>query len=465
MIAARRVIAAVACLVASHAVAADAARPNILFLVADDLATRLGCYGDAAAITPNLDRLANQGVLFTHAYAQGSVCTPSRTAFMLGLNNAHAGANHFQKHPGTMTLGRWFRTHGYQTFSVGKIDHTEDYLDPAAWDIHVPYGDLKPKRGLGRLTKLTEDLPQPDGTKLGRTFSHVGIGDSPEQMHDANVADQAIEFLASRRQQEKPFFAAVGFHSPHQPSFSLRPFYDAFDRGRFTLARDPDDATPLPSGSLNYEPGLALSPDRQREAMHAYYAAVSLLDAQVGRVLAALEAEGLANNTVVVFTSDHGYHLGWRGQWVKHTLSEQVLNVPLIVRAPGTAAGAKADGIVELIDLFPTFCDFAGLAAPDHLDGASFRALLMNPAAAGKPAACIRMPKGWGNGRSVRTARWRYIERNDGSQELYDHATDRDEYHNVADKPEHAAVIREHAALLERTFGPRAAPGVRRRAG
>ena len=230
--------------------------------------------------------------------------------------------------------------------------------------------------------------------------------------------------------------------------------HGAFDPARFTLAHDPDDATPLPLHSLHYEPGLANSPERQREALHAYYAAVSLLDAQVGRILAALEAEGLAKNTVVVFTSDHGYHLGWRGQWVKHTISEQVLNVPLIVRAPGAAADAKAEGIVELIDLFPTFCDLAGVPAPDHLDGASFASRLLNPAAAGKPAAFVSMPKGWGNGRSVRTARWRYIERNDGSQELYDHTTDRDEYHNVAQRPEHAATVRDHAALLERTFGP-----------
>ncbi len=454
MIAARGLLAAILCVAAVSAAAAELARPNILFLVADDLATRLGCYGDPAAITPNLDRLAKQGVVLTRAYAQGSVCTPSRTAFMLGLNNAHAGANHFQKHPDTMTLGRWFRTHGYQTFSVGKIDHTEEFLDPAAWDIHVPYADLKPERSLGSLTKLDEDCPQSDGTKLGRNFSHVGIGDAPDQMHDANVADQAIEFLSNRHDRGKPFFAAVGFHSPHVPWFSLRSLHGAFDPARFTLAHDPDDATPLPSRSLHYEPGLAISPERQREAMHAYYAAVSLLDAQVGRILATLEAEGLANNTVVVFTSDHGYHLGWRGQWVKHTLSEQVLNVPLIVRAPGAAAGAKAEGIVELIDLLPTFCDLAGIPAPDRLDGTSFRSLLMNPTAAGKPAAFIAMPKGWGNGRSVRTARWRYIERNDGSRELYDHATDRDEYHNVAQRPEHAATVGEHAALLERAFGP-----------
>jgi len=185
----------------------------------------------------------------------------------------------------------------------------------------------------------------------------------------------------------------------------------------------------------------------------------------VGRVLDALEAQGLTQDTVVVFTSDHVYHLGWRGQWVKQTISEQVLRVPLVVRAPGVAAGTRADGIVELIDLFPTFCDLVGLPAPDHLDGTSFRPLLQNPAGTGKRAAFIAMPKGWGNGRSVRTARFRYVERNDGSHELYDHASDPDEFYNVAADPAHAGVIREHATLLEETFGPSAAGPERRRAG
>jgi len=274
-------------------------------------------------------------------------------------------------------------------------------------------------------------------------------------MHDAVVGDRAIEFLTHRRAGSKPFFAAVGFHTPHVPWVTLRSLSESHDRETFEPERTPADATPLPPRSLIYEPGLAVSDGLQREARHAYYAAVSLLDAQVGRILAALEAEGLARNTVVVFTSDHGYHLGWRGQWAKHSISEQVLNVPLIVRGPGAAAGAKADGIVELIDLFPTFCELAGIPAADALDGSSFRKLLSDPAAAGKPAAFVSMPPGWGNGRTVRTARWRYIERHDGSAELYDHENDPGEFFDVDDDPAHAPVVRAHAELLDRTFGPR----------
>jgi hypothetical protein len=193
-----------------------------------------------------------------------------------------------------------------------------------------------------------------------------------------------------------------------------------------------------------------MSEAQQREAMRAYYAAASSLDEQVGRVLDKLAAEGLAEDTIVVFTSDHGYHLGWRGQWCKHSIDEQVMRVPLIVRHPRGAKGSAADGIVELIDLFPTFCDMAGLPAPATLDGKSFRPLVEDPSAPGKPAAFCS----W-NGRTVRTLRWRYIERLDGSRELYDHERDPAEYHNVIDQPAHDAIARELAARLEAELGPR----------
>ena len=430
------------------------ARPNILFLVADDLATRLGCYGDPAAITPNLDRLAASGVVFTHAYCQGVVCTPSRTSFMLGLNNRHSRATSFLENPELMTLGRWFREHGYQTFSVGKIDHTDEYTDPKAWDIRHNGADVKPPRHLGQRTRLQEDLPQSDGSRLDRHLSHIGIADSADQLHDWAVAERAIKFLDTERDASKPFFAAVGFHTPHGPLDSTRAAYDAHDPAKFKLEQLPADATSLPPKSLLQEPGVAISEKAQRELTRAYYAAVTMLDEQIGRLLDHLESKGLADNTVIVFTADHGYHLGWRGQWCKHSIDEQVTRVPLIVRTPRSAKAARAEGIVELVDLFPTFCDLGDLPAPQSLDGRSFVPLLADPAASGKPAAFCT----GANGRTVRTARWRYVERSDGTQELYDHENDPSEYHSVADRPEHASLIREHAALLEQELGPRKSP-------
>lgn len=437
----------------SRAADARLSRPNILFLVADDLAARLGCYGDRAAITPNLDRLAGEGVRFARAYAQGSVCIPSRTSFMLGLNNRHAKSDHFLKNRGTMTLGRWFREHGYQTFSVGKVDHTEQYADPQAWDIRVPITEAKPAAKIGPRLRLDEDL----GRKR-TNISIVGVADRTEALEDWARTERAIQFLEHDRDPQKPFLAVVGFHSPHLPWDSTKAIHDAHDPAKFTLEPTPADASHLPPRSLLREPGLEMSETRQRESQRAYYAAVTSLDEQIGRLLYRLQAAGLAEHTVVVFTSDQGYHLGWRGQWNKHTLSEQVLRVPLIVRHPQGAKGAVADGIVELLDLFPTFCDIAGLPAPPSLDGKSFRPLLADPKAEGKPAAFCWMPAMWGNGRTVRTERWRLIERADGSRELYDLDRDPLEYHNVVSNRGHAALVMDLHAMLEKEFGPMPEP-------
>jgi arylsulfatase A-like enzyme len=181
-----------------------------------------------------------------------------------------------------------------------------------------------------------------------------------------------------------------------------------------------------------------------------------MLDEQVGRLLTELKRCGLLDNTVIVFTSDHGYHLGWRGQWCKHSIDEQVMRVPLIVRTPQGATGATADGVVELLDLFPTFCDIAGLPAADSLAGRSFLPLVTDPKAPGKAGGCCQ----WGNGRTIRTARYRYTERTDGSRELYDHERDPAEYFNVIDEPGNDAIARKHAALMEKELGPWPKPKV-----
>ncbi|MCU0875056.1 MAG: sulfatase [Pirellulaceae bacterium] len=426
-------------------------KPNILFLIADDLATRLGCYGDRAAITPNLDRLAREGILFTRAYAQGSVCIPSRTSFMLGLNNRHAGADHFKRNPETMTLGRWFRQHGYQTFSVGKIDHDETYTDPQAWDIRVPISACRPgTKGTNRLQAFDEDLGERRSTGL-----RFKTEEAAESLGDWARTQRAIQFLEQERDAHKPFFAAVGFHAPHDPWESTRAIHEAHDPARFTLDwLLPADATPLSPQAMHSVPGYEMSDARQREGQQHYYAAVATLDQQIGRLLDALRRQGLHDNTLVVFTSDQGFHLGWRGQWHKHTISEQVLRVPLIVRMPGGPVGARANGIVELLDLFPTFCDLAGLPAPAGLDGQSFLPLLKDPQTEGKAGAFCSMPRGWGAGRTVRTQRWRLVERLDGSRELYDHSTDPAEYVNIVNHPEHEALIRRLHTMLEDEFGP-----------
>jgi uncharacterized sulfatase len=423
------------------------ARPNFLFIIADDLATRLGCYGDRAAMTPNLDRLAAEGVLFNRAYCQGAVCTASRTSFMLGLNSRHANASHFLSYPETMTMGRWFRERGYQTCSIGKIDHDDpkdSYVDPKAWDVRVKREDMAPRGGLQRIF-FDEDL----GLQRKRV-SLIGVAEAPEAVGDSVRTERMLAFLEKERDAAKPFFAAIGFHAPHVPWDSTRPVFEAFDLKKFTLETTPGNASALPAGSLLQEPGMEFSEPRQREGLRGYYAAVTMLDQQVGRLLEHLRSKGLLDNTVVVFTSDHGYHLGWRGQWCKHSIDEQVLRVPLIVRHPGGAKGAVADGIVELLDLFPSFCEIAGHPAPEPLDGRSFVPILKEPGARGKEAAFCQ----WGNGRTVRTQRWRLTERSDGSSELYDHDRDAGEFFNVIADAQHAPAVDGLRGLLVKEFGP-----------
>jgi arylsulfatase A-like enzyme len=434
--------------------AAEGSRPNILFLIADDLATRVGCYGDGMAITPNIDRLAQESVVFEHAYAQGAVCTPSRTSLMLGLNNRHAKTNHFIDHPETMTMGRWFREHGYQTCAIGKIDHddpSDRYVDPKAWDVRVKREEMAPKARLQR-RPLDEDL----GAQR-KAVSFIGVSDTPDAIEDSIRTDRAIAFFEKERDASKPFFAAIGFHAPHVPWNAMREDFEKHDTSRFPVESTPSDASQLPAGSLLYEPGIEMSEARQREGLQGYYAAVTFLDQQIGRIMGHLQAKGLLENTLVVLTSDHGYHLGWRGQWCKHSITEQVMRVPLIVRHPNATKGASANGVVELLDLFPTFCAFAGLPTPSTLDGKSFLPQLKDPESEGKAGAFCQ----FGNGRTVRSLQWRLIERNDGSDELYDHQKDPGEFWNVASRPENAGVVTQLHAMLEAELGPRPAPSMR----
>jgi arylsulfatase A-like enzyme len=431
------------------AVAAEPAAnpPNILFIVADDLATRLGCYGDKAAITPNIDRLAKESVLFERAYAQGLVCTPSRTSFMLGLNNRHANPNHFIKNPDTMTMGRWFREHGYQTCAIGKLDHDDpkdSYVDPKAWDVRVKREDMPPKTKPAQLKTFDEDL----GLKRAK-IGFYGANESVDAVADSARAERLLKFFKEERDPKKPFLACIGFHAPHVPWEATRAAWEAHDPKKFVLEPTPTDATPLPKGSLLHEPGMEMSESRQREGMHAYYASVTTLDGIIGDLLTRLKADGHLENTLIVFTSDHGYHLGWRGQWCKHSLDEQVMHIPLIVKMPG-GTPARAQGIVELLDLFPSFTDFAGLPVASGLDGKSFLPLVRDAKAPGKPAAFCR----GGNGRTVRTLRYRLTERADGSIELYDHSSDPQEYHSVAGLPEQAVTVKRLRGLLLAELGP-----------
>jgi uncharacterized sulfatase len=445
-------------------------QPNVLLIVSDDLAATLGCYGFPAAKTPNLDALAKRGVRFERAYCQFPHCNPSRSSFLTGLRPGTTRVtdnedNLYRNLPGVMTLPRYFREHGYATARCGKIFHLgvprgdESMDDPEAWDYGEPF-----KSELPYPPKRESAVKVQAGKKQGLAWQEIPCPD--DDLIDGGHARLAIEWL-ERRDASKPFLLAVGFHRPHLPLVAPGKYFDLYPLDEIKLPVEPaDDEADIPAPARNGAvPGYALTatPEQRRAAIRGYLATVSYMDAQAGRVLDAIERLGLAENTIIVFTSDHGWHLGEHGLWHKRSLFEECARVPLIVSVPGMKTrGQTSAGLVELLDLFPTLCDLTGVAPLPPLQGRSLRPLLDDPRAAIHDAAFTQARRGpaaefWG--RSVRTARWRCTEWDEGRNgvELYDHDTDPHEYTNLANDPRHAATLTELRALLAARL-PQSAP-------
>jgi arylsulfatase A-like enzyme len=456
-----------------------ARRRNVLFLVADDLRPELGCYGNPVVKTPNIDRLARSGVVFTRAYCQQSVCTPSRTSFMSGLRPDTTrvydnGKGEFRKLlPDAITLPQRFREHGYQTRGFGRV-FGEDLDDPTAWSAPfwpkriagMQYVDVEKWRAMPEAERARQPIP----TLEWKKFATSQAPDEPDDaLQDGVVAGLSVRALRELRDQ--PFFLAVGFLKPHLPFVAPRKYFD--------LYRREDIPDPPPSAAPRGAPALALHdwrelrgyndipkqgplpPGKARELIHGYYAAASYMDAQVGKVLDELERLGLAGDTTIVLLGDNGWHLGEHDLWVKTTNFEFDARVPLIVAGAGVKArGARATGLVEAVDVYPTLCEFCGLPAPSQLEGWSFAPLLADPARRWKRAAFSQFPRpfapnraGAGMGRSIRTERYRYTEWRmpDAAQnavELYDHERDPFETVNVAALPENREIVTRLAEAL-----------------
>lgn len=433
--------------------AADAPKYNVLLLMADDLNCALGCYGDKLVQSPNLDRLAREGVRFDRAYCQFPLCNPSRASMLTGLRPDHTGvldnAVHFrQKHPSHVTLPQLFRNHGYYVARVGKLYHygvpkqigTDGLDDKPSWE-HVVNPRGRDRDDEDKIFSLTKG-------QFGGTLSWLAADGTDDEQTDAKGAAAAIEIL--EKVKDRPFFLAVGFYRPHTPYVAPKKYFDLYPLDRVGLApRHPRDREDIPPPALSVRTAnYGIDEPLQREARQAYFASITFMDAQVGKVLDAVERLGLKDNTIVVFASDHGYHLGEHGLWQKQSLFEESARVPLIVSVPGTKhRGAAAGGIAELVDVYPTLADLCGLDAPDNLDGTSLRPLLDNPAAAGKSAAITQVRRGRGrnnpplHGYSVRTERYRYTHWDGAGEELYDHQSDPQEYTNLAGRPESREVI------------------------
>jgi iduronate 2-sulfatase len=447
---------------------AAAEKPNILFIAVDDLRPSIGCYGDRHAITPNLDRLAKRGVRFGQAHCQVAVCNPSRASLMTGQRPDTLGVwtlpIHFREaKPNVVTLPQWLRRHGYTAVGHGKIYHNPT-PDPQSWS--EPIRPIQFQRGYAkgwqaRIREVQAKLPDNDWRKnnlRGPATAAPVIDD--HQLVDGARTNMAIEDLRRLGQAEKPFFLALGFIRPHLAWISPKKYWDLYDPKMLPVIIDGEVTPNTPPYALSTSYELThymdfidfpkpwdeqrVSDAVARRLMHAYYASVSYVDAQLGRLLAALDDAGLADNTIIVLWSDHGWKLGEYNGWGKMSNYEIDTRVPFIIAAPGMkTAGQSTDTPVELLDIFPTLCDMAGIPTPDFVQGTSLLPLLKNPAVKIDRVAHSQYYRNHDGdeymGYAMRTATHRFVEWREfdtgkvTARELYDHRQNHSETANVID--------------------------------
>lgn len=465
---------------AAPALAAD--KMNVLFIVSDDLTNNtLGCYGSKVSKSPNIDKLAAKGVRFDRAYCQFPLCNPSRASFLTGLRpdttKVYENATQFRKNlPDAQSMGQTFQKGGYYVARVGKLYHygvpaqigTDGLDDKPSWMKTInPRGRDKDDEDKDLIFTLNPKAKA--SARYGGTLSWLASEGKDDEMTDGMIADAVIKQMEANK--DKPFFLACGFFRPHTPYVAPKAYFDMYPPDKLELPKVPAghrDAGPAPAFGSAKPEQEKLTDDLRRKALQAYYASTTFMDAQVGRVIDALEKLKLADKTIVVFISDHGYHLGEHGLWQKMSLFENSARVPLIVYDPRAKGNGKASArTVELIDLHPTLADLAGLPAPEgkatKLDGVSLKPLLDDPAAKWEKPALTQVSRGtptatgevvgknpWFMGYSVRTERYRYTEWDGGKKgaQLFDYDTDPSELKNLADDAKHADVVKQMKALL-----------------
>ncbi len=465
-------------------------RPNVLFIAVDDLRPEMGCYGNPVVKTPNLDRLAAHGIVFEHAYCQQAVCSPSRSSLMTGRRPDATRVWDLETHfrvalPDAVTLPQHFKANGYYCAALSKIYH-HGFEDGRSWsEPHwYPNGqtiDTDAADWTKRIVKKVEpgvreyavlplpaDNDKPNAGKRGPAANAAAFEVSPksdDELPDGFTAAEAVRRLHALKSREKPFFLAVGFLKPHLPFVAPKKYWDLYDPDKIPLpAIDhlPEGAPAFAghdNGELhnyrNVPKGNPIPADFAKTLRHGYYACVSYTDAQVGRLLDALDREGLADSTVVVLWGDHGWQLGDHGLWHKHTNFELAARAPLLIRVPGQkTAGQKCAAPVEFVDIYPTLTDVCGLPVPAGLDGTSLRKWLDSPGTPADKVAISQYPRNGaqtGNrplmGYSIRDGRWRltlWRDRRNGeivARELYDEQNDPAETVSLADKPENRATV------------------------
>lgn len=453
----------------------SAAKPNVLLICVDDLKPTIGCFGDTHAKTPNIDRLAARGMLFEKAFCNQAVCSPSRNALLTSLRPQTLGiyelSTNFRKgSPDAVTLPQLFKNNGYRAEGLGKIFHVGhgNVNDEASWS--VPH--YSPKT----ISYALKENNPPTSTREEALFDNkkeawklprgapTENADVPDNRYgDGMIADEAIKRLeAAKQKPDEPFFLAVGFLKPHLPFVAPKKYWDLHDPATLpkpTSHQAPEGApefAPSSWGELRQYKDMPdtgpVTQEQQRHLIHGYYAATSYMDAQLGKLLDALDATGFTSNTIIVFWGDHGWHLGDHGMWCKHTNYEQAAHIPVIVSAPGiTQADSRTKSLIETVDIYPTLAELAALPATANLDGRSFVTVLKDASASTRDHAIHVYPRGEGLGRAIRTDRYRLVEWKPigaGAEksvfELYDYQMDPLESKNLAsDQPDIVAELRE----------------------
>lgn len=442
-------------------------KPNVLFIASDDLNTDLGCYMHGLVLSPQIDRLADRGVRFENAHCQYPVCNPSRSSFMTGLYPDQTGVlsnggDFREKHPQLVTMSQMFQQNGYFAARVGKIYHygvptqigTDGEDDPASWNLVVN------PRGIDR--EAHDQIHTLVPGSFGGTLSWLNIPSADVEHTDGVGATEAIKLLEEHHPGKtgKPFFLAVGFYRPHTPYVAPPHYFDMYPLNKIKPVMEKEgDRDDIPLAALHdRKHQRELTVEKRKEIIQAYYASTTLMDAQVGRLLDALDRLHLRDSTIVVFVSDHGYHLGAHGLWQKSDLFEGSTHVPMIISDPRRrTAGRSTKAMAELVDLYPTLAELCGLKAPDHVRGRSLAPVLDDPAKSVRDGALsVTVSRGYQMhrelprktrimGYSLRTPRYRYTEWNGGrfGVELYDYRNDPEEFTNLAMSAENDALLKQ----------------------
>jgi len=434
-------------------------KTNVLFIIADDLNCNLGAYGHYLVKSPNIDRLAREGMRFENAFCNFPLSGPSRASMMTGLYPDQTG--HYRLRdlirdhvPDAVSMSQNFMNNGYVSARVGKIYHydnpngigTPGHDDPASWnERYFP-------RGIDK--DIEDKIFSLKKGSFGAVLSWLPAEGKDEEHTDGMVATQAIELMEKYAASGTPFFLGVGFYKPHTPYVAPKKYFDLYPKSQIRIPAVPQNylsTLPEParrslSGHTeqnNLKDSLALC------AIQGYYAVISFMDAQVGRVLDALDRLGLRENTIIVFTSDNGYHMGEQGYYQKNTLFENSGKIPMIISAPGMKGkGKSSQSLVEMIDMYPTLSDLAGITPPSYLAGKSLKPVLNNPKKSVRESALHQIEGGY----TLRTKDYRYSRWGKGGKnmiELYDRKADPEEMKNLAGKPEYKKRIDQLDRLLD----------------